>query len=236
MSSKVVNVLSNNIVALCGQLTVVLHQAFRFRDQAKGVVSKLQREIGNVSNNSDVTFGFQVEESQVEAFKKAFEAKKFEDPKLELISNVGVPIQMQLQYKTNDGGIYLRVITAYPKLSFDRNDVEKDINSSVVAVEAVQNAARLAQAGAYFDARICLVTTQRLLQRTMKTPKHQKDYLNFIVQAEKLDGFMREAQLQEKIIGGVSGPTGNVPKKDDEAAKSIFQMKSLALQNFMNRT
>jgi hypothetical protein len=29
----------------------------------------------------------------------------------------------------------------------------------------------------------------------MKTPKHQKDYLSYIVQAEKLDGFMREAQL-----------------------------------------
>jgi hypothetical protein len=38
--------------------------------------------------------------------------------------------------------------------------------------------------GKYSDARINLVSIQRLLQRAMKQVNHQKDYLSYIVQAE----------------------------------------------------
>lgn len=41
--------------------------------------------------------------------------------------------------------------------------------------------------GTYDDARVNLVSVQRLLQRAMKTSKHQRDYLSYIVQAEVRD-------------------------------------------------
>lgn len=69
-------------------------------------------------------------------------------------------------------------------VTLEREKAENDVDSTVCALQAIHESARMAQQGNYTDARINLVSTQRLLQRTMKTPKHQKDYMSYIVQAE----------------------------------------------------
>lgn len=83
--------------------------------------------------------------------------------------------------------------------------------------------------GSYKEARINLVSVQRLLQRIMKSSKHQKDYLSYVVQAEKLDGFMREAQQQEQVFGK------STKDRDDAASKAMYQMKSVSVTTFNNR-
>merc|ERR1712222_88107 len=60
---------------------------------------------------------------------------------------------------------------------------------------------RGAKQGDYKTARVHLISTCRLIQRAMRTLAHQESYLSFIVQAEKLDGFMRERECQEQIFG-----------------------------------
>jgi len=87
-------------------------------------------------------------------------------------------------------------------------------------MKAVQESAEMAQFGEYQNARINLISYQRLLQRGMKSKKDQREYINFIVQAEKLDAFMRTFQAQEKLMDG--NPDFQV---DDFAAKYIIQMK-----------
>ena len=101
-----------------------------------------------------------------------------------------------------------------------------NFNPYLLAVEAIHRAAALAQQKLYDEARVLLVSTQRLLQRNMQVDGCQQNYLYFIVQAEKLDGFMREAKMQEEILAKTAGDP------DDDASKSIFQMKSLTLKNF----
>ena len=68
----------------------------------------------------------------------------------------------------------------------------------------------------------------------MNTPEHQKNYLSFVVQAEKLDQFMRETEQMEKVLGG---KTEDERKKmrDDESSKAMFQMKSVSLKAFNER-
>jgi hypothetical protein len=96
----------------------------------------------------------------------------------------GVCIQAQITFTRTDGTKLLKVVTVKRPVSYDRNKVESNVDSTVVALQAIQESARIAQAGAYQDSRINLLSVQRLLQRAMRTPKHQKDYLSFIVQAE----------------------------------------------------
>ncbi len=120
-------------------------------------------------------------------------------------------------------------------ISTKREEVESKVNSSVVGLAAVHEAARLAQEGHYEEARIHLISVQRVLQRSMKTLRHEKDYFSFIVQAEKLDQFMREA-----VASSNSGPTNlrasledsALLNRDDDASKSIYQLKNLALADF----
>lgn len=78
-----------------------------------------------------------------------------------------------------------------------------------------------------------MVSTQRLLQMAMKSVKHQRDYLSYIVQAEKLDQFMREAQVQQQFLSGNSSVGSGA--RDDAAAKAMYQMKSVSLNAFNNR-
>ena len=97
-----------------------------------------------------------------------------------------------------------------------------------MSISAVQHSARLAQMGQYERARIHMISVLRLLQRSMnETPTHeqQEAYLNFIVQAEKLDQFMREAKQQEEVLG--SAKQASSRNRDDEASKSMYQMKGL---------
>jgi len=145
-----------------------------------------------------------------------------------------VPFQIQVRFTSSNGSKYLKVFSVNKKISIDRNEAEKNVNSSVIALQCIHEAAKIAQAGQYQESRIHLISSQRLLQRTMKTSSHQKDYLSFIVQAEKLDGFMREIQIQEKMISNWN--QDRTKNRDDESSKSIYQMKSVSLKNFISRS
>jgi hypothetical protein len=143
----------------------------------------------------------------------------------------GVPIQVQLQYTKPSGQSFTKAITALLPLCTVRDDAEAAVDSTAISLAAIHESARMAQTGQYTDARINLLSVQRLLQRGMKTPLHQRNYMSFIVQAEKLDGFMREAQQQDLIFGSKNeGDRGK--SRDDEASKAIFQMKSVSVSNF----
>merc|ERR1712151_1394915 len=103
-----------------------------------------------------------------------------------------INLDLQLRYTGCDGGEYLAVTRKQLAVSSERHDVEQNMDPEVVAVAAIQRAARLAQCGSYRDARSDLISTQRLLQRGMGSVPVQKAYLPFIFQAEKLDQFIRE--------------------------------------------
>merc|ERR1712190_498202 len=101
-----------------------------------------------------------------------------------------------------------------------------------VALCGIHSAALLAQAGEYRAARVKLISTCRLLQRAMHSLDHQESYLSFIVQAEKLDGFMRERESQEKVFGKDGSSQRG---RDDDASRSMYQMKSLSVNEFNAR-
>jgi len=142
------------------------------------------------------------------------------------------PLQLQLRYTRPDGEEILQVITAKPSVCRNRDDAELDINGTSVGLTAIHSAARLAQQGEYRAARVELISTCRLLQRAMRTLPHQESYLSFIVQAEKLDGFMRERESQDKIFGADSGSQRG---RDDDASRSMYQMKSLSVNELTSR-
>lgn len=147
---------------------------------------------------------------------------------------IEVPVQMQLWYTLPNKERRLSVVSRTLCLTTDRNQAEAAVDAEVASLAAVHHAAGLAQAGEYVTARAALIGQQRLLQRTMRTPAHQRAYLRFIVQAEKLDGFMRERQAAESVFGACS-KTDRKAQRDDEAAQAMYQMKSVTSTAFRAR-
>jgi len=174
--------------------------------------AQITRPMGTVSLDSDVCFSVAFQEG--------------------LPSDADAPIrcQVEVRYVGRDGGEYLTVATCDIAVSSDRQSVEEAMDPEIVAVAAIQRAACLAQDGNYRAARSDLISTQRLLQRGMGSPEVRQAYIPFIIQAEKLDQFIREREAQEQV--GARWADRRKADRDDEAARAMYQMKSLSLARF----
>jgi len=198
LSKVVTNVMSKSILGTGVTCTLISKNKFAFIDSG---TNKSVNEIGNVTSDTDLTFLYK--------------------SKVPILPGKHAKFQVRLSYSRPDGAQVLRVIAKSLPITDDREKMEEKINTGLVSMAAVQRSATLAQKGDYKSARINLISTMRLLQRGMKTRQQQREYINFIIQSEKLDGFMRQVQAQEAVFG--SGVTTAV--RDDSAAKNIVQMK-----------
>lgn len=55
--------------------------------------------------------------------------------------------QAQLSYAKTGGEKYIKVVTVAKPMTTNRDECEKDVDSTVLALQAVQESARMAQAG-----------------------------------------------------------------------------------------
>jgi len=235
LSSKVLSLLKKSILASNVIMKIFLHPDLQFKTDEKGVLNKLVREIGNVTEDTDITLSFDWNEEiskTLEKYANLGYQEKQEDKIVSSLLSKKYPFQVQLQYTKPDGGVFIKTLSSLMSVSGDRNAAEKDINTTIISLQTIHESARLAKDGKYNDARINLVSTLRMLQRTMKTAIHQKDYLNFVVQAEKLDQFMRENQALEAVLGAKDDKSKG---RDDDAAKNLYQMKSVSVKSFRER-
>jgi actin len=216
LGSKVTSFLSRATVATNSTVNVLLPKGLRFRHEDKGVFNHLVRQQGNITNQSDLALSFECSEE----FRDRIKAAESAGDK----SEIRLPIQVQLHYIDTEQRKLTKVFSLEAPLTAKRELAEESLDSTVIALTAIQSSAKVAQSGQYDPARIQLVSVMRLLQRTMHTPLHQMDYLSYVVQAEKLDGVMREASA-----------LGRREDRDDDAAKKLFQMKSVPVSTFKNR-
>jgi len=212
LSTKVGAMLANPTLGTGLELTLIAGHGMTFGAESaceqKGLATVVTRTVGNVTARTDLTLEF---EALIDSASR---------------NSQSMPLQLQLRYTRPNGESILQVCTAQRRVCNDRSEAEADINGTCIALSGIHNAACLAQRGDYRAARVKLISTCRLLQRAMCTLSHQESYLSFIVQAEKLDGFMRERESQDKVFGmDKSGVRG----RDDDASQSMYQMKRLSV-------
>jgi len=205
--SKVVSaVMSKPILGTGVTLKLICGEHFVFSDTFS---KETIREFGNVTADTDLTFSFS-------------STSYFAEPSV-------VPFQAQIMYSRPDGAQITRTITKMIPIHSNRDQVEgTNLQAGIIAMRAIQHSASLAQNRDYKSARANLISAMRVLQRCMKSRKQQREYINFIIQSEKLDGFMRQSQVQENLIGD----GGQNELKDDSAAKNIVQMKQASYSLF----
>jgi hypothetical protein len=217
LSTKVGAMLSNPTLGTSLEISLIGGAGIAFNagfSEQKGVACVAKRTVGTMTARTDLTFELK---AMTELANK---------------SGDSVPVQLQLRYTRPDGEHVLQVLTLQQPVSSDRGDSESDVNGTCVALAGIHNAACLAQLGDYRASRVKLISTCRLLQRAMNTLSHQESYLSFIVQAEKLDGFMRERESQERVFGA---DTSCQRGRDDDASRSMYQMKSLSVSELNSK-
>ena len=143
-------------------------------------------------------------------------------------------IQIQVRYTLPNLEERLHIINRSIPLTDERALSEKLIHPDVCALQALHKSAKLAQLGKYHESRVNLISTQRLLQRNLKSKSDCFAYMSFIGEAESLDQFMREKAMQEVVLNGAKGNalTADSSSRDDDASKNMYQSKSLTLAKF----
>jgi hypothetical protein len=144
-------------------------------------------------------------------------------------------LQIQVKYKLTNGEEWLTVINRNIPLTTSRDQAERYMNSSVCAFHALQTSAEMSKNGEYLTSRMNLVSSQRLLQRAMRTRFDCESYMTYIMEAEPLDQFMREQAMIQVMQSSKLSKVSSKDTRDDDASKSMFQSKALTLSRFLDQ-
>jgi len=165
LKNTVANILSKPVLATGLTCRVICDRRFKF---ARSQTFVDNQEIGNVNQDIDLTFSF----SPIEIFDAD-----------ELY------FQTQLSYSKPNGAQVKRVITQKKRVTRDRDVSERNITTFVLAMKAVQESAEIAQYNEFQDARINLISYQRLFQRGMKKQKRSKRIYQFYCPSREIGCF-----------------------------------------------
>jgi len=209
LGTKSVNALNIPIVATNVEINVYVRKELQFFNGK----STITETYGNDTSESDISFSYR--------------------PLTPIQQTKCLLFQVQVRYTRLDGSRCLRILTKSQHITSDRDTTEKALVSSIIGMHALHESASLAQLGEYQHARVNLISNQRLLQRGMITRSDQKEYINFIKQAERLDGFMREAQQMDSILK-TEDALLRKQTRDDAAARNIVKMKKVTRSAFVS--
>lgn len=168
--------------------------------------SAFSRDIGSITADSDISVEYGiVDPKNSEEFIK---------------SHKKIPVQFQIKYTKRDKSKYVRVITSALDATQDRNVAELNCNLSVIGLNAVQQSAKMAQAGEFLMARNNLLGVTKFSQRIAKTDVQMEEYANFITMSEDLDTTLMNLQSKKGVL-------------DDNTVKTLQRMKTVNLILFL---
>jgi len=131
------------VIATNVTVKVKLHKGMEFRNENADNLSEnntlMTRPLGNVTEESEITFEYRMKDASVLA--------EMED--IDLLTLKEIPFQTQIQYTKLNGMKCVRTITAVQEISNDREEVEKEAKIDILAVNAAQQASRLASMGQF---------------------------------------------------------------------------------------
>eukprot|EP00118_Oscarella_pearsei_P013307 m.105432 g.105432 ORF g.105432 m.105432 type:complete len:807 (+) comp37219_c0_seq1:49-2469(+) len=196
----------NPVIATDVQVSVILHPALELdRESSPQGLSRVVKTIGNVTRESDATFGYHI--------RPHYTRDKFST----------LPFQVQIRYTRQDGVKCIRVISSEQKVTQSREKMEKSINVAVTGLAAVQRAAGLGQKGNFKDAQMQLQSVMRLLERSSLTDQQQEEMYIFAAENDNLAVQIQECQSSHKFKAGLS----------DVAAKIFHHKRTSHLNEFL---
>ncbi|XP_076077752.1 circularly permutated Ras protein 1-like [Mytilus galloprovincialis] len=220
-------ILADRIIATNVVATFLLHKQL-FVQQDDKEESKVVRQIGNVTADTEITFEYGIrtgqtkDSSPMETDSKKEESKdnvpstegasapKDQESKFKVEVPDELPFQLQIKYTDTEGATALRVLTQTKPITRDRKQAEGRTNVQVIGAHVQKSTASLALEGRYTDTRSKAMMNQRLLWRHKKScPKGSETrseagemYNNIFSTVSKLENKVNVAQKKEVALFG----------------------------------
>lgn len=156
-------ILSKKVLATHVSITLLLHAAMAFRYQEGVTGSKLVRDVGNVTDDTQFSFEYSTRPPS-------------EVPAGVLDGMSELPFQVQIRYTRLNGMQCVRVISRAQEITEDRIEAERALSATVVATHAAQQSAETAMRGAYHTSRITGHAFNTLLGRNIRNESDSEVY------------------------------------------------------------
>eukprot|EP01120_Amphizonella_sp_Union-15-10_P013090 TRINITY_DN6023_c0_g1_i1.p1 TRINITY_DN6023_c0_g1~~TRINITY_DN6023_c0_g1_i1.p1 ORF type:complete len:553 (-),score=99.21 TRINITY_DN6023_c0_g1_i1:24-1682(-) len=183
------------------------------RDRSSQNASRISVNLGNITDKTELTLEFSVNEKITTLPKSVY-------------------IQLQLTYRKTNGSKVLKTITRCLPASQDPETVLQSVDIRVVSANAAQQCSRLAKQGLYKEARSKALTTQNLLQSSIRTDEQKALFALFQETVETVFKQLDDAEAAERKANvDVSSLNTNdlksyrAAKRSDTSAKMMYDLK-----------
>jgi len=188
----------------------MVHRGLKFRNE-DATTNVLRRELGNVNEDTEITFEYEKQE--------AAKLSEFKDLK-------ALPFQLQIHFTKLDGMKCLRVISKNQVITTERTVAEQDVKAHLIAANVAQQAARFAEKGQYAEARANNLAWGRLLAKhSNKKKENQKAYSAWVSDMQDFDTGLQQQQMRlETEEAKLSSPSSSSLSSAPMAKKSQARM------------
>ncbi|CAI2386488.1 unnamed protein product [Moneuplotes crassus] len=173
LKSNFSNMMKQEVIATRVVVKVKLHKALEFRNEDEKDLTNdktiLTRDVGNVTEDSEITFEYRIKNQE--------ELKKLDNFDITKIDQI--PFQTIIEYTTLDGMKCIRTITKVQKITDDVSKMKEDVNIEVLAVNAAQQASRLATRGQFREAQAYSVNQKKYLKSHLRNDTDKKMFKNW---------------------------------------------------------
>jgi hypothetical protein len=164
------DIVDSKIVAKDVTAKLFLHKSLQFSETFEGeVINEFCRgkNIGIAYQDSEFTFEFQFRQEEIQKIKNINEDLK-------------IPFQVQIIYTKPDGMKCIRVISQTREISFDREKVEKNLDTGIIAQHFNYTTATKAQSGDVQQALDDRFSVQNLIQRNVQSSQDMENLDTFV--------------------------------------------------------
>jgi len=201
-------ILQNAIIATDVNATMLLNKALTFRHEKNTEDNKAVREIGNVTQESIITFEYYPKNKNV-------------------LKNIKeVCFQVQIKFTKLDGGKCVRIISKRVEITHDRLQAEKHVNVNIVGLHSQVQAAQKAGEGKYTAARMIQKRNMRMVRRALAndnvTEPQQAQYELWNQEAVRLNDAIKKTKIKEKSKG-INYSSGEDEGSDSDRETTIIE-------------
>jgi len=180
-------------------------------------VSRRVQDIGNALMETEIFFEYDILQQKVP----------------EGLSHL--PFQVQINYSQLDGAKCVRVISQQKEITRDASVAQQHLNMSMLAANAAQKSAALAQRGLYNQSRAVNLGYGRMMQEQAVTPAQMVSANNFLSHTRAWDSEVHQQQQMESMSSASPTPyssSSSAPKsRKERATERGDQMSSAMYKN-----
>ena len=239
LKNNFANMLKKEVIATKVITKVKLHKALEFRNEDLANLSAdksmLIRDVGNVTEESEITFEYRVKDPEELAKLADFDADKIEQ----------IPFQTIIEYTKLDGMKCIRTITKVQQVTDDVEKAKQDVKVDILAVNAAQQASKLAMKGNFREAQAYSINQKNYIRSNLQSNNdvqmfnnwkhHMNDIYNDIHDQNNIEEWAAISSEVDEAAKSKKKKKGFFSKLGDKLSKNIQHNKNFTSSNLNNK-